>query len=92
MDRMGDSAPNAYIMRRIPTYGPKVTPRTDNYDLKSIPGLETVEVVFMDSWGGTDRRSLSQWIEWEILPQMHILCVEFRRTVLKLRQERIITT
>ncbi|KAF1898370.1 hypothetical protein Lal_00042061 [Lupinus albus] len=59
---------------------------------RSIPGLETVEVVFLDSWGGTDRRSLSQWIEWEILPQMHILCVEFRRTVLKLRQERIITT
>ncbi|KAF1898447.1 hypothetical protein Lal_00042141 [Lupinus albus] len=36
MDRMGDSAPNAYIMRRIPTYGPKVTPRTDNYDLKHL--------------------------------------------------------
>ncbi|KAF1898381.1 hypothetical protein Lal_00042072 [Lupinus albus] len=46
----------------------------------SIPGLETEEVVFLDSGGGTDRRCLSHWIEWEILPQMHILCVEFRRT------------
>ncbi|KAF1898393.1 hypothetical protein Lal_00042085 [Lupinus albus] len=36
MDGMGYSAPNAYIMRRIPTYDPKVTPRTDNYDLKHL--------------------------------------------------------
>ncbi|KAF1898410.1 hypothetical protein Lal_00042102 [Lupinus albus] len=56
---------------------PRVAPLSFSH-ARSIPGLETVEVVFLDSWGGTDRRSLSQWIEWEILPQMHILCVEFR--------------
>ncbi|KAF1898401.1 hypothetical protein Lal_00042093 [Lupinus albus] len=54
MDRMGDSAPNAYIMRRIPTYGPKVTPRTDNYDLKYLIALKrawaTVVLGWVTSW------------------------------------------
>ncbi|KAF1885776.1 hypothetical protein Lal_00008516 [Lupinus albus] len=40
----------------------------------SINGLEILKMVF---WGGTDRRRVSQRIEWKILPRMHILYVEF---------------
>ncbi|KAF1885754.1 hypothetical protein Lal_00008492 [Lupinus albus] len=40
----------------------------------SINGLEILKMAF---WGGTDRRRVSQRIEWKILPRMHILYVEF---------------